>query len=164
MPVARKKGRKGKERKGGKEGRTSFVLSSDWFVNYTDWLTSRSARKNSRDSRVCFNNNNIVRSGNRAKHATTSERASVRASLLQNRNSAESEEKPWQAVARPLLDSRKLHPIVLATSRIVLASAFLSACKCCCTCCCCRQKAFALLSFCSLSVSLSDKQSSNGCK
>jgi hypothetical protein len=58
------------------------VLSSDWFVNHTDWLTSRSARKNSRDSRVCFNNNNIVRSGNRAKHATTSERASVRASLL----------------------------------------------------------------------------------
>jgi hypothetical protein len=88
----------------------------------------------------------------------------VRASLLQNRNSAESEEKPWQAVARPLLDSRKLHPIVLATSRIVLASAFLSTCKCCCTCCCCHQKAFALLSFCSLSVSPSDKQSSNGCK
>ncbi len=48
----------------------------------------------------------------------------MRASLLQNRNSAESEEKPWQAVARPLLDSRKLHPIVLATSRIVLALVF----------------------------------------
>jgi hypothetical protein len=48
----------------------------------------------------------------------------VRAGLLQNRNSAKSEEKPWQAVARPFLDSRKFHPIVLATSRIVLALVF----------------------------------------
>ncbi len=39
MPVARKKGRKGKERKGGKEGRKDIICAFFWLIRQLHWLT-----------------------------------------------------------------------------------------------------------------------------